>query len=550
MGLHVSILFLFSALTAFSQVYINEIFPAPTQSKSEWIEIYNPNESEISFSGLIISNRNSSVKVESYIEILPNTFFALINDTTGFRDNLSCPFLVVNLPTLHNDWDIITIRTLDSALIDSVYYDFRWGKKGFSLERYDWSTPAVSKENWNISLDRLGHTICRENSKSIKEILLEDSIQIENGFCQLIFKNLGRKEVKNIKVEITLSCNFGERDSSLMIYYLSQANLKRDDSFQVQLSFDSVLYPLNYNFLNKIDFSIEFDSLETTAYRKRTVNINLPKPFKGLLINEILFDVYTGCGEFLEIVNITTKDIDISRWKLLNSSGKVLIFPDKDPLKIKAGGYFAVAWDSTFFNCFEEKKGDSKIVLVESSFVLRNSGDNIILYDPLGVVQDSVNFTPQWHKGKMTSFKQRSLEKMVESRISNDSLNWFTCVDKRGATPGELNSVSIQKDESIWAEIIPNPFVPGKISNSLCKISYRLPFVQARISVRIFSLDGILVYELENNTISASSGFIEWDGKILSGSQIEPGGYILVIEAIDIQTGRVVKDLKPMAIGW
>jgi hypothetical protein len=130
-----SIVFLFSVFSANAQVYINEIFPAPAQSKSEWIEIYNPNENDISLPGLIITNRNSSFKLERKINLLPNSFFALLSDTVGFSDYLTCPFLIINLPTLHNDWDAITIRTLDSVLIDSIYYDFRWGKKDFSLER-------------------------------------------------------------------------------------------------------------------------------------------------------------------------------------------------------------------------------------------------------------------------------------------------------------------------------------------------------------------------------------------------------------------------------
>jgi hypothetical protein len=545
-----SILFLFSVFSANAQVYINEIFPAPAQSKSEWIEIYNPNENDISLPGLIITNRNSSFKLERNINLLPNSFFALLSDTVGFSDNLTCPFLVINLPTLHNDWDAITIRTLDSVLIDSIYYDFRWGKKDFSLERYDWSIPAVSKENWNVSSDVSGHTLCRKNSKTIKDIQLEDELQIDNGICRLLLKNFGRKNIENLQIEITVSFSFGEFDTIFSIGSWKQNKLQRGDSLHLQFSIDSVLKTLEYSFLNKIDYFIGFDSMDTRVSRQKSLRLNLPKPFKGLLINEILFDVYTGCGEFLELVNISSRDMNLSKWKLRNSSGKMLSFPNDDSFKIKAGKYCAIVWDSSFFNCFEGKKGDSNVIYVEAPFVLRNSGDKIVLSDPIGIVHDSVNFLPQWHKGKMTSFKQKSLEKMIESKSSNDSTNWYTCVDKRGATPGELNSVSIQKEESIWVDIEPNPFVPGKIENPVCKISYRLPFVQSRINAKIFSLDGILVLELENNTTSPSSGIIEWDGMMQSGKKIEPGGYIFVIEAIDIQTGKVIKEIKSLAVGW
>ncbi len=534
----------------FGQIVINEIFPAPTQPKSEWIEIYNPNESEIFLDGLILTNRNSSTKIDKPIFILPNSFFVILNDTIGFSNFLSCQYYVGKLPTLHNDWDVITIRRVDSTLIDSIFYDFKWGQKDFSLERYDWSVPGVSKDNWNISDNTDGHTLCQMNSKHIKEISIEDKTNLDKGNFSLVLKNTGRKEINNIMLKVNLLFRINSKDSILPSFIRSVEHLLRNDSAHFSLPLDSIIFSLNYDLLKGIEYQIIFDSLGVKVSRERIIPLNLPKPLNGLLINEILFDVYSGCGEFLELVNISNENVSLSNWKIINSSGKVLSLPEDTLLILDSRQYLALVWDSTFFNCFEEKKDDKNVYCIKSTFTLRNSGDQIYVVDPIGIVQDSLYYSPSWHKGKITNVKQRSLEKMIESVASFDSSNWYTCVDERGATPGEFNSVSIQREESIWIEIEPNPFVPQKVEKGICKIYFRLPFVQSRLNMKIFDLDGVLIYDILTNELSPSSGVIEWDGRTGNQGLIKVGGYLLVLEAIDIQTGKVLKKIKTFAIGW
>lgn len=545
-----SLFFLLCLYKVFGQVVINEIFPAPTQPKSEWIEIYNSSESEIFLDGLILTNRNYSTKIEKPIFISPNSFLVILHDTIGFSDFLSCKYLVAKFPTLHNDWDVFTIRKMDSTVIDSIYYDFKWGQKNFSLERYDWSVPAVSKDNWNISNGIAGHTLCQMNSKHIDEISIEDKSNFYKGNFSLVLKNIGRKEINNIFINFNLLLHINSQDSILPVFFRSIEHLLRNDSIHFTFRLDSIIFSLDYDLLKGIEYQIIFDSLGVKVLRVRNITLNLPKPFKSILLNEILFDAYSGCSEFLELVNISNENVSLSNWKIINSSGKAIIIPEDTLLKLHSGQYLALIWDSTFFNCFEEKIGEKNVYSIKSSFSLRNSGDQIYVLDPIGLVQDSINYSPEWHKGKITNVKQRSLEKMIESVASYDSSNWYTCVDERGATPGEINSVSIQKDESIWIDIEPNPFIPQKVERGICKIHFRLPFVQSRLNMKIFDLDGVQICDILTNELSPSSGTVEWDGKIGNQGFIKVGGYLLVLEAIDIQTGKVLKKIRTLAIGW
>ncbi|MFN3306139.1 MAG: hypothetical protein ACK42Z_03010, partial [Candidatus Kapaibacteriota bacterium] len=179
---------------------------------------------------------------------------------------------------------------------------------------------------------------------------------------------------------------------------------------------------------------------------------------------------------------------------------------------------------------------------------LRNTGDLIILINSIGLTHDSLTYLPQWHKGKLTSYKQRSLEKLVPTQLSFISDHWYTSVDQRGATPGEINSVSLEKGDKITLFVEPEPFSPSTTSN--LTITYILPFKQARITAKIFSLDGIEISTIANNQITPSSGELIWNGITNLGGKIKAGGYVLLFEASDITTGEFSTTKRTIAIGW
>lgn len=551
MKLLVSLFVFFSIQNLLAQIYINEIFPAPEPSQSEWIELYNPNENIIQLSGLYLTSRGKSIFIKDTINFGPNSFVVFAKDTIGFLKHLRCNFFIANLPTLHNDWDAITIRTSDSLLVDSVFYNSSLVRKGFSIERIDYSEPGYNLSNLTICSDSNQHTICRENSKKIENFKLLQDLEFADGNGVLTLINAGKNDLKTIGISANVIFRVENLEKDIDIFSYNLPVLKRKDSIKLEIPLKGFILETNADLIIKLIIQIIYDFSDSKVKKEIVFPLGIPRPFRNLLVNEFLFDVFTGCGEFIELTNTSNDTLSLRNWKIVNSSNKTIVFDVlSNVLNIPPNGYFVVFWDSTFFNCFEELKSKNYFYFSASNFALRNTGDKILLINPIGIVQDSLTFFPQWHKGKLTSYKQKSLEKMIPTASSFAAENWFTCVDPRGATPGELNSVSFEKEEKISIEIEPNPFSPTSSVNSTTRITYKLPYTQARINLKIFDLSGTEIYTLANNLISPSSGEFFWNGDTDFGIKAKAGGYVILLEAIDILSGKTITAKSTIAVGW
>ncbi len=535
------------------QIVINEIFPAPLTNQSEWIELYNPTDADFISEGFYIANRNSSIFVTQKLFITSKSYAIICKDSINLSINVNCLLVQINMPTLHNDYDIITIRNQDSILIDSIYYDFKWGKKGISLERYDWSEPAIDNSNWLLSGYPEGNSLCKENSRRIVDMSVDLTYKfLENSVVVDVINN-GRLPLVNLVIKTEFILKQGADEIQLPIFEERIETLPKKVNRHYEHKVSEMFQNLNYDLLKALNVYASFDSLGVFVEKKFTTRLDLPKPFSGLSINEFLYDVEKGCGEFIEFFNLTSDTLNLFDWKIFNKPTEnrtMYIVIDDTSKVIYPNDYFVIIWDSSFFNCFEYLLGDSRIFCSNKSFSLKNGGDNIVIYDRIGMCQDSLLFSPDWHEENITESKNRSLEKVLPSVPSSDSSNWFTCVDSKGATPNEVNSVSFKEDEKISLEIEPNPFSPNSLAKSRAKIRYVLPFKQARITGKIFDLNGIIVRELVNNELSPSIGEIEWNGLDFQESKVSPGGYILLFESVDIITNRVSRIKKIIAVGW
>lgn len=537
----------------FGQIVINEIFPAPLANQSEWIELYNPTDSDFISDGFFIANRNSSIFVPRKLVIISKSFVVICKDSTNLSKNVNCSLIQTNIPTLHNDYDIITIRSQDSILIDSIYYDFKWAKKGISLERYDWSEPAIDNSNWLLSTSPEGNSLCRENSSRITDMAVDLTYKFLRNSIVVDVINNGRLVLTNLIIKGEFILKQGADVIQLPIFEERIDTFPKKANQHHEYRVFEIIQNLNYDLLKALNVYVSFDSVGALVEKEFTTRLDLPKPFSGLLINEFLYDVEKGCGEFIEFFNLTNDTLSLFNWKIFNKpteNRKMYVEIDDASKVIYPNDYFIIIWDSSFFNCFEYLLGDSRIFCSNKSFSLKNEGDNIVIYDRIGMCQDSLSFSPNWHEDNITEPKNRSLEKILPSVTSSESSNWFTCVSPKGATPNEMNSVSFKEGEKISIEIEPNPFSPNSTAKPKVKIRYTLPFKQARITGKIFDLNGIIVRELLNNELSPPIGEIEWDGLDFKSSKVPPGGYILLFESVDIITNKVSKIKKIIAVGW
>lgn len=554
MGLSTKLLLLtiicFQTLNA--QIVINEIFPAPKSGQVEWIELFNPNGSDFVLEKFYITNRNSSEFIDFFVRIPSNAYVIFTRDSALLSNIGSCLIYQVKLPFLHNDWDILTIRNSDSTtVVDSVSYKFSSSWAGSSIERLDWSVPAFENTNWAKCNLPAGHTICQPNFNALPEISFSWSSIFVNGNLLFTIRNRGRQTLQNFVYKIKLSIQLQSGELLEIVIDSASVQIPKNDYLKLEKSLTDVLHNYEFEFVRRLDFIFEYDSMETKTIKTDSVILNIPKFFSGLLINEFMYEAEAGCGEFIELYNNTNDIIFLKGWKIANRSigGKENFIEISDiNSKILPKNYFVVIWDSIFFNCFEELTNSSLIFCSSKNFSLKNSGDEIRIYDLIGMLQDSLVYTPKWHKYNVKNTRNRSLEKILPSLTSGNEENWLSCVAPRGSTPTLPNSVQIQSSEgNIELKLIPNPFSPNKRSLT---IIFSLPFKQSRVSAKIFSIDGLEIREILVNELVPSEGEILWDGLDANKNLVPQGGYVLYFEAVDTQSGTTKVKKEIIGVGY
>ena len=555
------VIFLLNIFSAYSEqtIIINEIMPGPVSPEPEWIELFNPSEDSFSAAEITLSDAKTTKTIDS-IYVPPTGYAILTKDTAELRKTRTIPdsamLFVIPLPGLNNSWDEIVLRTRDGDLIDSAYYDFDWTEKGISLERVDWSAPALNNDNLVESADPSGATCGYENSVSRPEkdlALVSNPNSGQNEIINLKIINAGFSDAEEYSVEISIDLDKnGEYSSDELVFNTNPGEVNPGDSLEIQVEANEIT-ELNEKFGRfSYEALIIFSGDENHENDSSSGEFFLSYPENSLLINEILFDIDDKHGEFIEIYNNTEYEINLRGWSI---SDKAADEPDeyfviRSEIILPPAAYFVATWDSSFFDSFENLYEDSLIYAEEHSLNLNSGGDEIIFRDPAGITMDSLDYSDSWHNYELPDTKNISLEKISPELISTSEENWSSCSADSGSTPRAANSLSYPppKEGSLSAE--PNPFSPsGTGSSSVCQINYELPFSRANVIAKVFTPGGIEVRELENFEALAGRGTLEWDGTNDPGSTLPAGPYVLLFEAQDVQSNKVFSEKILIVIG-
>jgi len=268
-----------------------------------------------------------------------------------------------------------------------------------------------------------------------------------------------------------------------------------------------------------------------------------PGEYNDLVINEIMFDPFSGEAEWIELYNKSSKAIDLNGWTF-NESSSFLNLADTCNFMVNPGDYVVFASDTTIFNRFsylQNLEPNQKVVISESSFSLSNDGEPLIIFDVFKNLIDSVYYYSNWKNPNLTTSKGTSLERINPQFNSNERENWNSCANPSGGTPGLQNSIYTGKlPSNATVTVSPNPFSPdGDGHEDFTIITYKLTVPFAQMRVKVYDVKGRLVRTLENNQLSGSEGSIIFDGLNDDGERLRIGIYILFIEAIDDQGGTI-----------
>jgi hypothetical protein len=459
------------------------------------------------------------------------------------------------LPTFlfNNTGDAVVVFDQGDQLLDSMKYTTSWGgNAGTSLERLDMLEASIDSSNWASSTDSMRATPGRENSVAIVDsdlrALKRAALIAPPGMpaiLSLTVKNVGRMPAVGFEVAFFDDRN---RDSvaipaeTIVRVHVAQS-LSRGETLSVVAQWPDPP-PGSHNIIARVEYATDLKLGNNVAFFTAKIGYDP----RVVVVNEIMYAPFTGEAEYVELVNISTLDVDLSGWKLSDrpsSTGTASEFQLVSHGRfLRPGEFFVIASDSTVFSRFRGLDTMQQAILTvvnQSSLGFNNDGDAVIIRDATLSTIDSVSYLPAWHNPTVTDATGRSLEKIQPMLGSTNARSWSTCVLGVGGSPGAPNSiftVTLPAQANISSS--PNPFSPdGDGLEDFTVIHYDLPTDVATVSLKIYDVKGRLIRYLVNNEPSGAGRDIVWDGYDDERQKARVGIYIMLLEGLNESGGNV-----------
>lgn len=538
-----------------ASIILTELMPVPDGKEPEWLEIYNTSQETYRQDYLIICDIATCRTLHNFV-LEGNSFCIIAKDTLLFKESrivdANVRLYQFNIPTLNNTFDSVKVYNIDTVLLDDIFYDMKFGKKGISLERIFYNEKARTPDNLKPSIDISGATPGKVNSLFPREydIAVTAVEQTSDNFSiTLLLENLGHKIIRDYSVILYFDKNYdGNYDISEMFF---EKHFYNNDKMTIVEISNRI--PLNIKaFSGYYEIQAEVKAVEDNNSKNNTMT------FKGYLsgispkitINEIMFETSQDIAEYIEFYNHELEYVDIHGYRLydratVNSPDFVLNNIIVAPLS-----YFVVAYDSTIFNNFGYLDSTFCVNIPSKKLNLNNSDDLIVLSTPDNTIIDSLTYNIKWHLRDDIITRNRSLEKIHVEMLSSSKDSWTTCLNPPGGTPGIQNSTYVELINDGMLSASPNPFSPYSIAGeNHCLISYNLTFDKAKITAKVYDLSASCVRTVISEHWTSNEGFFAWDGRDDSGYILPLGPYILHFEAIESPSGKSFSDKLMIVIG-
>ncbi len=522
-------------------VLFTEFFPDPSPSiglpMEEYLELFNNTTKIIDLANCWISDKTKAFQIDSG-KLWPGEYAIICDDNF---ENQYAPFgkviTVSSLPSLSNNDDEITLWDTDSNQIHSVHYFDTWYQDadksdgGWSLEMIDPNNPCGELNNWKASTNTKGGTPGTQNSVNqsnpdVNLPLLKQANALSDSLVQLTFS-------EQIESASLLAANYSLNNG-------------------VNINKITVLDGKNVllNLSNKLKFLVLYtvtvkgvsDCAGNIMTRNNTANFALPEQakFGDLVINEVLFNPYTGGSDFVELYNKSNKYINLQNWNLANiendsiSNYKViatspyLLYPDqfvlltKDPQNVEEEYINAVS--KTFLQ-------------METLPNFSNDNGTVVLMNDSNKVVDNFTYNEDMHFSLLDNVKGVSLERIDYNRPSNDVTNWNSAAEGVGfATPGIENSQYQRANEGEdEINVYPETFSPDNDGmDDVLTIFYQFPVSGFVANSVIYDAKGRRIKTFLQNELLGTSGTFSWDGITDQNEKGRIGIYIIFVEVFDL----------------
>jgi hypothetical protein len=295
------------------------------------------------------------------------------------------------------------------------------------------------------------------------------------------------------------------------------------------------------------------------AMATTTICVGIPvRPEPGdIVLNEILFNPYTGGSRFVELVNISSKILDLRNilvgeiYPETDSAFNIKIVTET-PRLLLPNAYVALTTNRQYqLDTYLPIDPDAIFEVKSLPAYDDNEGECVILSDS-GVFLDRFFYLDDYHFPNLDDDNGVSLERLSFTQPSQDPNNWHSAASTvRYATPGYENSQLLDTDPSdgsVW--IAPEVFSPDQDGlDDQAFIHYDLDESGANLKVTIFEHRGRQVKIVaQNMLVGTEPGFVAWDGTYESGRKADIGIYVALVEVVYPSTGEKKIFKKPIVL--
>jgi hypothetical protein len=544
----------------FGNVIINEIMARPSLvtplPNIEYIELHNRTAQTINLTGWRIRGNNNYATIPTSA-IEPNGYIILTSTTnasamSAYGNTVGVP----SFPSLLVGGMFLGLYDNFNTLISWTDYTDNWyrsdAKKagGYSLERIDPNNLVEGQRNWSGSNDQSGGTPGRQNSTfaanpdvknpRVTDIKVISNTKIEIGFSEPMDS-----------LSITLTTNY-IINKGIGTPILASSSGPKYNRVELVLGSSMVIreiYDICFS-NNIVDFA--GNTLETNCKY-----IALPETASSgdIVINEILFNPYTGGVDFVELYNNSDKTIDLNKIRIANRNRTSLEINENylasDSAWLLLPRSYAVLTDNPkLVSQFYYVENPNLMVWTRRVPAYPNDNGYVVLFNELNEIIDEFPYSEKMHNPLINNVKGVSLERINPNLPTKDASSWQSAAQTSGyATPTAQNSqftdAIVGKDFFNLSSQIFSPDNDG--FEDVLLINYELPESGYIANIMIFDSRGRRVKRLAANIPLGTSGSIKWDGTDDANRSVSLGAYVIFIEAFDIR-GNIKKYKKTVVV--
>lgn len=525
------------AMTA--DVIINEIMADPSPvvglPEAEYIELYNRSSHYIQLNNWELFVRNTSFKLPEKLiapsELLIVCGIQLKEKFEQYGDVLA----MEDFPAILNSGALIQLSDADALIIDEVsftdewYFDKTKSLGGYSLERIDLDRFCGQWGNWSASVDSRGGTPGTINS--------------------IAKSNPDSKAPEIIAMDIVsytqLELLFNEPLDSSIAALLS--------NYRIQgMNISSVKYnpgelTLRLELQNAIALNTEYQlTVKTIADECGNSSAEITMPFTKVtlaegqvLINEVLFNPYSGGADFVELYNNSGLTIDLADLSIATRDDAMnlkSVYPLSN-LHVPFGPDELLVFTkdtASIIETYYVPYPEHLIQMSEFPSFNNEEGRVVLLNDSL-VLIDEFAYSENMHSDWLDSYDGVSLERLSLEVETNDPNNWQSASSLVGyATPGYENSQrEYEKEDAVNVSLESDVVSPnGDNFNDELVLNFTITQADYLANVYVFNAGGQEVKRLTNNDLIGNMQQVVYDLRDEEGSLLPLGIYLVYTELV------------------